>query len=212
MNCPPRQPGVKFLIKSLFKQNIGVALSIVICVVVGLCAGAFTVNNLSKVQVGELSDYLGSFSNIYINQSIPAGNLLLLSLIQNFKFILFIFILGMTIIGLPGIYVLCIGRSYVTGFSMGVFISAFGTKGVLISFLTILPSDFFKLAAYMILSISAVIFSIRIFKLLARKGYDISFKNSFIELLKAVLVSSGILLIGTLYESLITPVLLRLIL
>ena len=204
--------GVTLLIKNIFKENIVIALSVISCMVIGLCAGAFTVNNLNKAQVNELSDYLGSFSEIYINQSISAGNLLLLAITQNFKYILILFIAGMTIIGLPVIYMLCAGRSFVSGFSIGVFISTFGAKGVLISLLTIVPADFFKLTAYLILAINAVIFSVRIFKLLARKGYDISFKNSFLIFLKTVLVSSFIMLLGILYETLLTPLLLRLIL
>ncbi len=200
------------MLKNIFKHNIGVCCSIIICVIAGICAGAFTVNNLSRVQISELSDYLGGFSEIYKNQSVSGGSLFTLSLGGNYKYLLFLFISGMTIIGLPAIYFLCLSKAFISGFSMGIFICGFGKKGILTCMLTLLPTDFFKLSAFMFLSINAVIFSINVFKLLARKGFDISFKNSILNFLKTSLIAVGIMLAGILYESFITPALLRILL
>ena len=200
------------MLKNILKNNPGICLSVIACIIIGICMGAFTVNNLNAVQVEELSNYLSGFTEIYKNQSVAAGNLFLISLGKNFKYLLLIFIAGMTIIGLPVIYILCAARSFISGFTMGVFIGAFGSKGMLICVLTLLPTDLLRLSAFMFLSINAVIFSVRIFKLLARKGFDISFKNSLLIFLRATFISAVLLFAGVLFETLLTPVLLRLIL
>lgn len=200
------------MFKNILKNHVGISCSILVCVLIGICVGAFTVNNLSTVQVSELSDYMGGFSEIYLNQTVSTGSLFALSMGENFKYLLFLLVAGMTIIGLPAIYILCIGRAFVSGFTMGVFICAFGTKGILTCFLTLLPTDLLKLSGFMFLGINAVIFSVRIFKLLARKGFDISFKNSLILFLKTALISSLLVFVGILYETLLTPILLRVLL
>ena len=200
------------MFKNLLKNNMGICCSVAVCIILGMCAGAFTVNNLSKVQVKELSDYLGGFSEIYTNQSISPGNLFVISAMQNYKFWLFLFISGMMIIGLPAIYIICAARSFVSGFTIGVIISAFGAKGILVCLLTVVPTDFFKLSAFLFLGISAVVFSVRVFKLLARKGFDISFKESINSFLKMTVASIFLIFVGILYEVLLSPVFLRLIL
>jgi len=199
------------LFKSLLKNNMGIVLSIAACVLIGICTGAFAINNLSSVQTEDLTNYMGGFSEIYSNQSVSTGSLFVLSIGQNIKYFLILLVSGMTIIGLPAIYFMCWARSFITGFSIGVIIGAFGSKGILIAFLTIVPTDFFKLSAFMYLGINAVIFSVRIFKLLARKGFDISFKNSFVNFMKSALFSLFFLFAGILYETLLTPVLFRLL-
>lgn len=200
------------MLKSIWKEHMAVCASIIVCILVGLCAGAFTVNNLSTGQTAELSDYMSGFSEIYVHQSVSGGNLLVLAAGENFKSFAFLFLAGMTIIGLPAIYLLCGARAFLCGFSMGVFLRAFGTKGILIGMLTLLPADMLKLSAFLFLGIHAVIFSISMLKLLSKKDLSIQFQKAVVQFLKASFFASLFLVGGILYEAFAAPAILRFLL
>lgn len=200
------------MLKTIWKEHMAVCCSVVVCVLVGLCAGAFAVNNLSAAQTAALSDYMNGFSELYTNESVSAGNLLVLASGENLKSFGFLFLAGMTIIGLPLIYLLCATRSFLCGFSVGVFLRAFGTKGILISLLTLVPTDMLKLSAYLFFGMHAVIFSIQMLKLLSKKDLSINFKQAIAMFLKAAILAMLLLCVGILYEVFVTPVVLRFLL
>ena len=197
------------MLKSIWKEHTAVCASIFVCVLVGLCAGAFTVNNLSAGQTASLFDYMSGFSEIYENQSVSGGTLFVLAAGENLKSFLFLFLAGMTIVGLPAIYLLCGAKGFLCGFSMGVFLRAFGTKGVLISLLTLVPTDMLKLSAFMLLGVHALVFSISMLKLLSKKDLSVNFQKSIFTFLKATFIALLFLVAGILYEAFAAPAVLR---
>lgn len=197
------------MLKSIWKEHVAVCAGVIVCVLVGLCAGAFAVNNLSAGQTAELSDYMHGFSEIYANQSVSGGNLFVLAAGENLKSFGLLFLSGMTIIGLPMIYLLCGAKAFLCGFSMGVFLRAFGTRGIWISLLTLVPTDMLKLSAFLLLSVHAVVFSISMLKLLSKKDLSVNFQKSIITFLKASFFAVLLLFAGILYESFVAPAALR---
>lgn len=200
------------MLKRIWKEHMSVCCSVIVCVLVGLCAGAFAVNNLSAAQTAALSDYMNGFSELYTNERVSAVNLLVLASGENFKNFGFLFLAGLSIIGLPAIYLLCATRAFLCGFSVGVFLRAFGTKGILISLLTLVPGDMLKLSAYLLFGIYAVIFSIQMLKLLSKKDLSVNFKQSIAVFLKAAILAVLLLSAGVLYEVFVSPVVLRFLL
>lgn len=200
------------MLKLIWKEHMAVCASVIVCVLVGLCAGAFTVNNLNTAQTASLSSYMEGFSALYEKQSVSGGNLFVLAMGENLKQFGLLFLAGLTIIGLPGIYLLCGAKGFLCGFSIGVFLRAFGTRGILIAMLTLVPADMLKLTAYLLMGIHAVIFSISVFKLLSKKDLSISFQKSMGTFLKVTLLASLFLFAGILYESFVAPAVLHFLL
>lgn len=200
------------MLKTIWKEHMAVCCSVIVCVLVGLCAGPFAVNNLSTVQTAALSDYMNGFSALYANESVSAVNLLVLASGENFKSFGFLVLAGLTIIGLPLIYLLCATRSFLCGFSIGVFLRAFGSKGILLSILTLVPTDMLKLSAFLFFGIHAVIFSVQMLKLLSKKDLSVNFRQSVVCFLKAALLAALLLFAGILYEVFVTPAILRFLL
>lgn len=200
------------MLKTIWKEHMAVCCSVIVCILVGLCAGAFAVNNLSSVQTAALSDYMNGFSEIYANESVSAGNLLVLASGETLKGFGLLFLAGLTIIGLPLIYLLCATRSFLCGFSVGVFLRAFGAKGILISFLTLVPTDMLKLSAFLFFGVHAVIFSMQMLKLLSKKDLSVNFQKAIAIFLKAAVIGVVLLFFSVLYEVFVTPMVLRLLL
>ena len=109
--------------------------------VVGISAGAFTVNGLSTIQSEELNIYFQGFLQLLDYQTIDSNELFKISLMENMKIVGVLWILGVTIIGIPFIYVAIGIRGFITGFSSGFIIKALGLKGVLFTLLALLPKE-----------------------------------------------------------------------
>jgi stage II sporulation protein M len=182
-------------------------------VLVGICAGAFTINGLSSAQQNELGDYIGGFFNQLSDQSFSTNGLLSTSLVNNYRMFLLIFVAGMTIIGIPFVYVFVGLNAYVTGFTIGFFIKIHGFKGVLYSLASILPSELFILPAIILISVNAIIFSKGIIKQLLGKNLNrVNFKESLLSYLFITGFCAMITFIGILIESYVSPVIIKLML
>ena len=102
--------------------------------IIGVSAGAFTVNGLSTLQRDELIQYLKGFIHIMDKQSVNSNELLMISLQENTKIIVLLWLLGVTIIGIPFIFLLILVRGFILGFSSGFIIKAMGFKGMLLAY------------------------------------------------------------------------------
>lgn len=195
------------------RSHVGVYISICAAVIIGICAGAITINGLSTSQQSELGDYINGFLNIFSDQNINNTDVLIISLKDNFKIFILIFISGMTIIGIPFVYFFVGLYSYVTGFTIGVFIKIMRLKGILFSFIAILPSELFILPANILLAANAILFSKETIKqLIGKSTSGSSFKENLLSYLLIACFCALTAFAGILIESYISPVVIKLML
>ena len=109
--------------------------------VIGVSAGAFTVNGLSSLQRDELKNYLQGFLQLLDNQKTDSTELFKISLLENAKLIGVLWVLGITIIGIPFIYIIILLRGFITGFSAGFIIETLGMKGVFFTIAALVPKE-----------------------------------------------------------------------
>ncbi|NLK86847.1 MAG: stage II sporulation protein M, partial [Clostridiaceae bacterium] len=76
--------------------------------VMGVSAGAFTVNGLSILQSEELMHYFQGFLQLMDKQKLNSNEVFVLSLQNNAKIVILLWVLGVTIIGIPFIFLLII--------------------------------------------------------------------------------------------------------
>ena len=74
----------EMLIKHI-KKNINIYFFLLLTFIIGVSAGAFTVNGLSTVQREELVNYFQGFLQLMDNQKIESTELLKISLMENMK-------------------------------------------------------------------------------------------------------------------------------
>ncbi|HEX9060960.1 MAG TPA: stage II sporulation protein M [Clostridia bacterium] len=194
------------------KNNIKTYFALTLAFIIGLSAGAFTVNGLSTVQREELVNYFKGFLQLINGQSIDSGELLKASLYDNIKIIAVLWILGVTIIGIPFIYLIIGIRGFITGFTSGFIIEAIGYKGIIFTLLALLPKEILIIPCILALGVNGINFSLDIIKNKSIK--HISKENLRTSLLAYCFVTlfySGLIIPGILTEAYITPTIIKLI-
>jgi stage II sporulation protein M len=192
------------------KSNANRYFLLFLTFILGVSAGAFTVNGLSTIQSDELNNYLQGFIQLMDNQNIDSNELLRISSLENIKILSTLWVLGVTIIGIPFIFIIVGVKGFITGFSAGFIIKLLGLKGVLFTALALLPKEFFIVPCIIALGVNGMNFSFNIIK-------SKSIKHMLKENLKArfagyclvTLLFGCVMFAGILLEAYVVPVFIR---
>ena len=194
------------------KNNLNRYFLLFTIFVIGVSAGAFTVNGLSTLQKDELIQYLKGFLQIMDKQSINSNELLMISLQENTKIIVLLWVLGVTIIGIPFILLLILIKGFIIGFSSGFIIKTMGLKGILFGFLALFPKEIIVIPCIIALGVNGINFSLNIIKGKSIKQIlKQNLRMDFIGYSLSTIFFSIFILIGTLIETYIIPVFIRII-
>ncbi|PLS01648.1 stage II sporulation protein M [Neobacillus cucumis] len=185
---------------SYFREHSSIFLFIVVLFLMGVIFGAIVVNSMSITQKEDLFYYLSQFFGQVSDGTVTEDNdLFLQSFMHNSKFIGLMWILGISIIGLPIILILLFLKGMVVGFTVGFLVSQMGWKGFMLAFASILPQNLIIIPVFILMAAFSVIFSIRMIKRQFLKKYAQPimpfFKRYIVALIAAVLfisVASGI--------------------
>ena len=182
--------------------------------IIGISAGAFTVKSLSDSHKQELISYMRGFFSILIDRPINGFSVLKQSLANNLQTGALIWLLGVTVIGIPFILLLIAARGFIVGFTVGFLADQLGLKGALFSIITILPQNIIIIPGIIVVAVIGIGFSTMIIKNKVRKSYNShndSTLKQFILYSTIVLFLCGIISIGCLVEAYVTPVFMRLL-
>ncbi|NLV36264.1 MAG: stage II sporulation protein M [Clostridiaceae bacterium] len=199
-------------IKEHIKNNRKSYLFLLMAFTLGVCAGAFTVNGLSSMQRDELLHYFQGFLQLFDNLNMNSSELFYMALLQNLKIIGLLWILGVTIIGLPFIFIILGIRGFTTGFSSGFVISALGMDGLMFSGIALLPKEILIVPCLIAIGVNGINFSMSIAKNKTRDGSNkTGLKSAFVSYCLVTLLLTCIIVAGIVFDAYITPTLLRMI-
>ncbi|MEH7073920.1 stage II sporulation protein M [Neobacillus drentensis] len=157
---------------SYFREHSSIFLFIVVLFLMGVIFGAIVVNSMSITQKEDLFYYLSQFFGQVSNGKEAGDNdLFLQSLFHNSKFIGLMWILGISIIGLPVILILLFLKGMVVGFTVGFLVSQMGWQGFMLAFVSILPQNLIIIPVFILMAALSVIFSLRMIKKQFMKKY-----------------------------------------
>lgn len=203
-------------LQSVVREHIAAnrtsCLFLMIAFVLGVSAGAFTVNGLSTMQRDELSNYFQGFLQLFNNQNFKSSELFSIGLIENVKIVALLWILGVTIIGLPFIYLVIGVRGFITGFTSGFIINALGMQGLLFSGAALLPREIIIIPCLIGIGVNGINFSMKIAR--AKSVQDSQkqgLKAAFASYCLVTLFFCCIILAGAIFDAYVTPVLVRII-
>ncbi len=203
---------LKGVIEEHITANKASCIFLLMTFVLGVSAGAFTVNGLSAMQRDELSNYFQGFLQLFNNQNFKSSELFSIGLVENIKIVALLWILGLTIIGLPFIYLVIGVRGFITGFTSGFIINALGMQGLLFSGIALLPREIIIIPCLIGIGVNGINFSIKITR---NKSVQDNQKNglkaAFVLYCVVTLVLCCIILAGIIFDAYITPVLVRMI-
>lgn len=203
---------IRGIIGMHISKNQNTYFFLLLAFAIGVSAGAFTVNGLSATQRDELSNYFQGFLQLLKNQNVDNNELLSLALSENVKIIALLWLLGVTIIGIPFIFLLIGVKGFITGFSSGFIINAIGMKGVLFTTFALLPKEIIIVPCLIALGVNGINFSLRIIKTRTIKHIlKDNLKTNLLSYCFVTLFFSGFIFIAVLLETYITPVFIRMI-
>ena len=183
--------------KKLYIILIGLALLALIIGIVFL----FMINNDSKLYI---KDNLGNS----ITDSTSNISLFFKTLFNNFLYIIIIWLLGISIIGIPFVIFMYLFKYFLFGFSISSIIYTYGFKGILVSIIELFPHKLLFLIILILITFYSLSFSIKLFKNLFLKR-PINFRESMNKYVKILIISLTFTLFITLYEVFATNYLLN---
>ncbi|MFC7060526.1 stage II sporulation protein M [Halobacillus seohaensis] len=158
------QRGVRMVQKDL-NNHMSIFVFIFVLFIMGMVFGAIIVNSMNFVQKEDLFFYLKQFFEQMIDMnSLDKTTLLKESILYHVKYMLLLFLLGISIVGMPIITVLLFIKGLVIGFSVGFLVNQMGWYGLLLSSASIAPQNLLIIPVYLLAGALALLFSLTLCK------------------------------------------------
>jgi len=193
-----------------FREYSSVYIFVIVLFLMGVIFGAVVVNSLSFSQKEDLFYYLSQFFGGLTNgKQAEANDLFLQSLLHNSKYIGLMWVLGISIVGLPVILILLFIKGMVVGFTVGFLVNQMGWDGFLLSFVSVLPQNFIIIPIFIIMAVMTITFSLQMIRRQFMKKISSPFMpmltRYFLTLVGAIVLLTGAAAI----EAYLSPVLMK---
>lgn len=182
------------------RNNTSIYLFVTVLLLMGVIFGAITVNSLHDELKQDLLFYLEQFFSQVDKDKIGDQSVVWKeSYFSQLMYIGFIWLLGISIIGLPIILILIFFKGVVVGFTVGFLVDQMGVKGFSLAMVSVLPQNVIVIPVYIFISTVSLGFSIQLMKqLFIKKNTDtilpelVRYTFTFILIGFVLLLSSGI--------------------
>ena len=172
--------------------------------IIGILSSSILVTVLSKIDQQEIINYIKNyFSNL---SKIDILNTFIKSLINNIIPILFIWIIGISIIGVPIIIFIYFYKMFILGFTISSFILTYKIKGLLLSFLYVFPSRIISILIYTLICLYAIKISNNLIYIIFNKK-DINCSKITKKYIQIFIISIVFVTFNSIYESIILKIL-----
>ncbi len=153
------------------RENASIYVFVSLLFLIGIIFGAVIVNSMNFIQKQDLFFYLDRFFTEMLHGTVASSDSLFKSsFFYHLRYLLFIFILGLSVIGMPIIWILLFMKGVVVGFSVGFLVNQMGWYGLLMAAASIAPQNLIIIPVYLIAGSLAMIFSFSLIqKLVAKK-------------------------------------------
>lgn len=199
----------KMKLSEIILPNKKINYFVITILLLGVISGSIFLVTLNSIDKNNTISQIKNFIVNVNSNNIESVQALKNSLIINYTFVVLIWILGLTIIGVLFNIFLTYIKGFITGFSISSIILTYKYKGILMALLYIFPSIIINLIGVSILTIYSIMFSHNLLKLVTskKKTKKLMLKKYLIILLLCIVLS----LISSLFEVYVYPYLLKLI-
>lgn len=197
--------------KITIKHNKKVIFFLGIIAVIAIIFGSLFSVMLNESDKNLTLEYINNFFENIKNNTLNYILALKNGSISSLGFILIVWLLGVSIIGMPIVLFMYFSKFFVIGFSISSIIKGYGLKGCLLSFAYIFPHHIIYIITYTILTVYSIKMSIKLISTIIKKD-KIDFKPIINKYLLVLLLSVIIAVLTLLFEVFITPKFINLIL
>ncbi len=185
-------------------------LFLIVVLSAGVVAGSALAGTLTGDVQQQLGSYLGGFLRSLGGAEVPASpEILRWSLAQNLRTAGFLWLLGVTVVGFPGVLAVVFMRGLAVGFTVGFLTKELGVRGVVLALAAVLPPNLLVVPAMLVIGCASLSFSLLLFR--NRFGHEpMAFYQEIAGYTLLVVATSGLLVGASLVEAFVTPSLVRL--
>lgn len=144
-------------------------LFLIAITVVGIISGILFIFFISKEDKSLVRDELSAFFTSIQNNQINYLSTFINSIFTNITYLIILWILGISVIGIPIIIFLIFLKGFIFGFSFSSIIYIYGIKGIPLSISSQVPHSFILLVLLILVGFYAINFSVRLFRVLFLK-------------------------------------------
>ncbi|MCY8232824.1 stage II sporulation protein M [Priestia endophytica] len=191
------------------QKHSSVYLFVTVLFFIGVVFGAVVVNSLNLGQKEDLFYYLDRFfGQVTKGEVANSADILKQSFWHNIKYLGFIWILGISVIGLPVVLVLLFLKGIVIGFTVGFLVNQMGFHGFLLSFVSVLPQNLFLIPLFLVVSTLSLSFSLKLMKQFVRSGSE-TMIAAFMRYSTVILLILAVVTISSTLEAYASPFLMK---
>lgn len=203
------QMNKKTKLSNVIFPNKKINYFVITIVLLGVISGSIFLVTLNKTDKANTILQIENFISNINKGTINSGQALKNSLIINYTFIILIWILGLTMIGILINIFLTYIKGFIVGFSVSAILATYKYKGLIASILYIFPSAIINLIVISTLTIYSIMFSYNLLQVITNKKTNkkIFLKKYAIILLFSIIIS----FISSVLEAYLFPYLLKLI-
>ena len=173
----------------------------------GVVFGAIVVNSLSLAQKEDLAYYLQQFfGQVSTGQMADSEDLFQQSFMHNLKYLGCMWLFGISIIGLPLIFIFLFMKGIVIGFSVGFLVQQMDWQGFFLAVATILPQNLIIIPAFIFIASISIAFSLQLIKkIFMRQAGHFYISSLFSRYVLFFLLAAGMAALAAGIEAYISP-------
>lgn len=197
-------------IKSNIKTNKNMLIFLSIIGIIGIIIGTILNIALNSDDNKLVSESLNNFIYNIQNNNLDYKGSFLNSLFSNLGYIILMWLLGISVIGLPITLFIFFTKTFIIGFSISSIIVNYKLKGCLLALAYIFPHMIINIFVYMFLTMYSISLSLKIIQTIIKKQ-SLDFKlimNTYLKVFLIVLIS---IFITSAMEIFFTPIFMKLI-
>jgi len=187
------------------QENFWLYIISILCVFTGIILGIYSVKYMGEFERNDLVNYLTNFIDPTNTSGISYKLIFLQSIKNNLPVIIFLWFLGLTIVGIPIILIIDLLKGFTVGFTFSFMISGLGKSGIGIAILGVLPQNLIYIPCIIFASVVSMEFSIRLLKNTFIKQWTSSISSRILYYSVIFIVIIIFLFMGIIMESYIAP-------
>ncbi|MCJ7688711.1 MAG: stage II sporulation protein M [Clostridiaceae bacterium] len=187
------------------QQNFWLYMISILCVFTGIILGIYGVKYMGDYERNDLLNYLTNFTDPSNTGGISYKLIFTQSIKNNLPVIIFLWFLGLTIVGLPVILIIDVLKGFTVGFTFSFMISGISNNGIGVAILGVLPQNLIYIPCIIFASVVSMEFSIMLVKNKFSKQWTSSISSKIIYYSVIFILIIILLFIGIIIESYIAP-------
>ncbi|MGL4654730.1 MAG: stage II sporulation protein M [Sarcina sp.] len=196
-------------IQAVIAENRIIFMWILLFFLIGIVLGSYTIYYMSEMGKVEIGGYFNNFLEYIKTTDIDYMSVLLNSIKGILPIVLIIILLGYTLIGFPFVLLINLFKGYILGFTLALVITVLGSSGFAVILTTLIIQNIIFVPLIIMISILSMKSSVEKFKSMRKENNRNEINGKDYLMIQSIL--TGLILIGIIIETYISPNLARLV-